>query len=133
MTKSEIFKAAHKLTKEIIKATDNYSATFGLCLTFIYSNHNLKSEQMEITVKEKFEKFISEVKTTEITVGSEKQISWAISLRQNIAYQIERKVKTEIKKSWKSIEVAERIAYSSILDLHKNADLSDARFYIQNR
>jgi hypothetical protein len=36
MTKSEIFKAAHKMTREIKKSTDNYSATFGLCLKAIY-------------------------------------------------------------------------------------------------
>ena len=38
MTKSEIFKAAHKLTKETIKKGFSYSATFGLCLSFVYSN-----------------------------------------------------------------------------------------------
>lgn len=35
MTKSELFKAAHKLTREVIKAGDDYRATFGLCLKFI--------------------------------------------------------------------------------------------------
>lgn len=44
-TKSEIFKAAHKLTKETRKASDSYSATFSICLKYIYSQ--LKNSVME--------------------------------------------------------------------------------------
>ena len=36
MHKSLIFKAAHKLTKRVIKTGDNYPVTFGLCLRTIY-------------------------------------------------------------------------------------------------
>ena len=35
MTKSQLFKAAHKLTKTIIQTGDSYSATFGLCLKHV--------------------------------------------------------------------------------------------------
>ena len=37
MTKSELFKAAHKLAKSVIQAGDNYSATFALCLKAVYA------------------------------------------------------------------------------------------------
>ena len=37
MTKSELFKAAHKLAKATIQAGDNYSATFALCLKAVYA------------------------------------------------------------------------------------------------
>ena len=37
MTKSELFKKAHALTKATIKAGDNYLATFALCLKAIYA------------------------------------------------------------------------------------------------
>ena len=35
MTKSELFKAAHKLAKATIQAGDSYSATFAICLKLI--------------------------------------------------------------------------------------------------
>ena len=37
MTKSEVFKAAHKLAKSVIQAGDNYSDTFALCLKAVYA------------------------------------------------------------------------------------------------
>ena len=37
MTKSELFKKAHALTKATVKAGDNYLATFALCLKAIYA------------------------------------------------------------------------------------------------
>ena len=37
MTKSELFKAAHKLAKATVKAGDNYQATFALCLKAVYA------------------------------------------------------------------------------------------------
>lgn len=36
MNTSNIFKAAHKLTKATIKAGDNYQATFAICLKVVY-------------------------------------------------------------------------------------------------
>lgn len=35
MNKSELFKAAHKMTKEIIQAGDDYRVTFGACLSLV--------------------------------------------------------------------------------------------------
>lgn len=38
MNKSELFKAAHKLAKSVIKAGDNYRVTFGACIKAVLSN-----------------------------------------------------------------------------------------------
>ena len=35
MTNSQLFKLAHAMTKQVIKAGDNYQVTFGLCLKVI--------------------------------------------------------------------------------------------------
>ena len=35
MNKSELFKLAHKLTKKVIKAGDNYRVTFGACIKVV--------------------------------------------------------------------------------------------------
>lgn len=35
MTNSQLFKQAHAMTKQVIKAGDNYQVTFGLCLKAI--------------------------------------------------------------------------------------------------
>ena len=35
MNNSQIFKLAHAMTKQVIKAGDNYQVTFGLCLKVI--------------------------------------------------------------------------------------------------
>ncbi len=51
MTKSELFKAAHKLAKETIQANDSYSATFALCLSFVYSNKEDFATEKEIRVR----------------------------------------------------------------------------------
>ena len=41
MTNSQLFKQAHAMTKQVIKAGDNYQVTFGLCLKVI------KADQLE--------------------------------------------------------------------------------------
>lgn len=61
--RKDIFKKAHKLTKEIIRKGDNYRATFRLCLSFVYSQ---------------FKKGV--VKMVELK-GTEKQVKWAEELR----------------------------------------------------
>ena len=38
MNKSQLFKAAHKLTKSVIKAGDNYRVTFGLAIKAVLSS-----------------------------------------------------------------------------------------------
>lgn len=37
MNKSELFKSAHKLAKEVIQAGDNYRVTFGACIKAVLS------------------------------------------------------------------------------------------------
>lgn len=36
MTRQEIFKKAHQLTKQTVQTGDNYAATFALCLKAVY-------------------------------------------------------------------------------------------------
>lgn len=38
MNKSELFKSAHKLTKEVIQSGDNYRVTFGACLKVVIAD-----------------------------------------------------------------------------------------------
>lgn len=47
MTKSELFKAAHKLAKSVIKAGDSYSATFALCLKAVYAQKETNTVNIE--------------------------------------------------------------------------------------
>lgn len=64
MTNSELFIAAHKLTKEIIKTGDSYSATFGLCLSFLKNKPMSKETTFTgIDSGENYTLVISEVKT----------------------------------------------------------------------
>lgn len=69
--KREVFKEAHKITKNIIRKGDNYRATFKLALSFVYSQ-----------IKKGVSKMI-ELK------GSEKQIKWANDLRAELVRRIE--------------------------------------------
>ena len=51
MNNSNMFKLAHKMTKQVIKSGDNYQATFGACLKLIKADQaknaaNLKSDLM---------------------------------------------------------------------------------------
>lgn len=48
MTKSEIFKQAHALTKSVIQAGDNYHATFALCLKAVIADS--KAPKAQITI-----------------------------------------------------------------------------------
>lgn len=48
MTLSELFKAAHKLAKQIIKAGDNYQVTFGACLKFIKNESTTAISKVEV-------------------------------------------------------------------------------------
>lgn len=48
MNNSNIFKAAHALTKATVKAGDSYSATFAICLKFTYAEN--KKSKPDVTV-----------------------------------------------------------------------------------
>lgn len=60
-----IFKQAHKITREIIRKGDNYRATFGLVLSFVYSQQKAGVEMVELK-------------------GSEKQVKWATDIRNRM-------------------------------------------------
>lgn len=60
MTNSKLFKKAHEMTKEILKSGDNYQATFGLVLSFLYAKG-------EVEMK-----------------GSKKQIAWAKDIKEEM-------------------------------------------------
>lgn len=49
MTKSQIFKTAHNLTKATVKAGDSYSATFAICLSIVISAS--KTQRFDYTKK----------------------------------------------------------------------------------
>ena len=65
MNSSEIFKAAHKMTKSALQAGDSYAVTFGAALVEVYKvlKFNLESAMSII-----------------MTGGSEKQNAWATSI-----------------------------------------------------
>lgn len=63
MTKSELFKKAHALTKQVIQAGDDYRITFGLALKTI----------------------IADSGALPTLSGSEKQIAWANDIRSEFA------------------------------------------------
>lgn len=96
--KREVFKKAHKITKNIIRKGDNYRATFKLALSFVYSQ-----------IKKGVSKMI-ELK------GSEKQIKWANDLRAELVRRIEEMkeiklseiVGDKVKKSGKVLTESER-------------------------
>lgn len=49
MNKSNLFKAAHAMTKQVIKSGDSYSVTFGLCLKQIINDTKKASTMKTIT------------------------------------------------------------------------------------
>ena len=65
MNSSEIFKAAHKMTKSALQAGDSYAVTFGAALREVYK-----------VLKFKLENAMSIV----MTGGSEKQNAWATQI-----------------------------------------------------
>lgn len=109
MTKSEIFKKAHALTKKTIQKGDNYQATFALCLAHIYSQAKAGM------------------------VGSEKQIKWAEKLKKDATFYLKRLINL----AEKGVENTspESKNHSIFKNMHKalNDILSnnDAKFWIE--
>lgn len=64
--KTNVFKKAHEITKQIIKKGDSYKATFALALKFVYSQ-----------IKKEMNKLV-ELK------GTEKQVKWADDIRNRM-------------------------------------------------
>ncbi|MDO4700689.1 MAG: hypothetical protein Q4A69_08405 [Moraxella sp.] len=52
MTKSELFKKAHALTKATVRTGDSYSATFAICLKVIYQQTKETDFMKTLLVKE---------------------------------------------------------------------------------
>ena len=61
MNKSELFKAAHKLAKSVIKAGDNYRVTFGAAIKAIKGGFMAQVEKITVTLK-KWSKKAGEVR-----------------------------------------------------------------------
>lgn len=62
------FAKAHKLTKEVIKAGDNYAATFALCLKHIIQTEKANTMKPEIKLMiETFEARITEIEAFKAT------------------------------------------------------------------
>lgn len=72
MTQSQIFTESHKMTKSLMQKGISYSATFGLCLRYMYSINLKKIETMTPTFKI----------NSEITKGTEKQIRFASRIKR---------------------------------------------------
>ena len=112
--RKDIFKKAHKLTKEIIRKGDNYRATFRLCLSFVYSQ---------------FKKGV--VKMVELK-GTEKQIKWAADIRKELVETLELVKELDIKRKTrknKSFEESSKKVDSAI-DFMSNQ--TDSKFFIDN-
>ena len=109
MTKSEIFKKAHALTKKTIQKGDNYQATFALCLAHIYSQAKAGM------------------------VGSEKQIKWAEKLKKDATFYLKRLISL----AGKGIENTspESKNHSIFKNMHKALteilENNDAKFWIE--
>ena len=113
--KSNIFKKAHELTKNIIKKDDSYKATFKLCLSFVYSQ-----------VKKGVEKMV-ELK------GTEKQVKWAEDIRKicldclnkSLVFWQEESNRLEVKKgkpSKRTVRIVENI--ESFIEVIENEENS---------
>lgn len=61
MNKSELFKAAHKLAKSVIKAGDSYRVTFGAAIKAILGGFMAQVEKITVTLK-KWSKKAGEVR-----------------------------------------------------------------------
>lgn len=112
--KSNIFKKAHELTKNIIKKGDNYRATFRLCLSFVYSQ-----------IKKGVDKMV-ELK------GTEKQVKWGKDIRKEMLNLLEKgfnaTLKVNEKKEKDSTKTIAR--YERIKSEIENVE--DSKFFIEN-
>lgn len=131
MSNKELFKEAHKMAKEIKKEYPkvNYMFQFSLCLSYL---------------KERGEEIMRELQ------GSEKQITWAEDIRNNMLKMLDDKIievetdkkatKAEVMRNKEYFEdaktVAEvRVGYLNVLSQVKAALLlkEDARWFITYR
>lgn len=107
MTKKELMIKAHKMTKEIkneYPAVD-YKFQLSLCLTYLYEN---EGENKMVELK-----------------GSEKQVKWAMDIRNNIISEVERQTNF----------ITEFDVITKVVNSVKEAinNIEDAKFFIDNR
>ena len=60
MNKSNLFKAAHAMTKQVIKSGDNYAVTFGLCLKQIINDTKKASTMKTVTLYDEGEIYMTQ-------------------------------------------------------------------------
>lgn len=119
MTKSNLFKAAHKMAKEIknqYKEVD-YKVQFGLCLSYLLQNKGEMIEMVQL-------------------IGSEKQIKWAEKIRiAKIEEASASKEKNEalVKKQGKLNKVTENFLTNIENFLARVETETSAKWYIENR
>ena len=121
-----VFKKAHEITKNIIRKGDSYRETFRLALIFVYSQ-----------IKKGVNKMV-ELK------GTEKQVKWAMDIRNNIISVMEnardKKVESivgdKVKKSGEVLTESKRRnthikRFENALNVIKNETSSE--YFIKNR
>lgn len=71
VTKKEIFKIAHEVTRDTVRKGDSYSATFSAVLKEIYAAINMKSEYAAKSIKSRLNVFFSNATGPASFTGSE--------------------------------------------------------------
>ncbi len=71
VSKKEIFKIAHEVTRDTVKKGDSYSATFSAVLKEIYAAVNMKSEYAAKSIKSRLNAFFSNATGPALFTGSE--------------------------------------------------------------
>lgn len=108
----ELFKKAHKITREIIKTGDDYRATFGFVLSYLF---NKKGENKMVELK-----------------GTEKQIKWADDIRDEVASLIQH-MKEEVKNFSERDGKDYTEKYTERMrNVEKILDEESAKFFIDN-
>lgn len=105
MNKSELFKSAHKLTKSVIKAGDNYQITFGASIKVILSGFVANTEVYVITTYNNWTGFTS-TKEVEATSHKDAVEKFEASSRAKVE-SVSKKVGTLVEE----IEDAENILF----------------------
>lgn len=150
-----LFKKAHKMTRKIKSKHPevNYKFQFSLCLSFLYKN---KEEEPMSEARKKvleaignLENQIKEVEEKIATLpeltGSEKQIKWAISLRNDSIENNMRKIDKSMNRIGEIlrnidpdtgnqlIAIQYKTAFSAMKNLENASTETSAKWWIDNR
>lgn len=71
VSKKEIFKIAHEVTRDTVKKGDSYSVTFSAVLKEIYTAVNMKSEYAAKAIKSRLNAFFTNATGPAVFTGSE--------------------------------------------------------------